>query len=139
MIFPHLALLDAPVNILDRGGVVHAALGRAQVHAALQTTQLGLVNRIDEILQQRVQGTFKKLLVNRIIDRYGTVQFTEHFSVGPGQDNMIPILYLINRILELSNVLGIPSKKNYFYQDYQRKCVSEFVPRMLLLGLNSRK
>jgi hypothetical protein len=42
------------VNILDSGGVVHTALGRAQVHAALQPTQLGLVDCIDEILQQRV-------------------------------------------------------------------------------------
>jgi hypothetical protein len=53
MIFSHLALLDAPVNILYSGGVVHAALGRAQVHTALQPTQLGLVDRIDEILHQR--------------------------------------------------------------------------------------
>jgi hypothetical protein len=53
MIFSHLALLDAPVNILDSGGVVHTALCRAQVHTALQPTQLGLVDRIDKILQQR--------------------------------------------------------------------------------------
>jgi hypothetical protein len=110
MIFSHLALLDAPVNILDSGGVVHTALGRAQVHTALQPTQLGLVDCIDEILQQRGRGYLKKRLVNRIIDRYGTVQCTVQFSVDTGQNDMVPVTYLV-AILELSNVLGKSSKK----------------------------
>ena len=83
MLVPHLTLLDTSVNVLNLRRAIAATFRGTKMHLALNTTQLGPVDSVYEILKQYIhyaQKTHSVIFISKIGGR-GDLKI-QHVYVG---------------------------------------------------------